>query len=75
MADQRRWERALIVVSGTPDEPHDPDTQAVVATHPRSVRGAFGRDAQIVPTRTSDLIARRSSIAAYASAMPSRSVS
>ena len=31
VADQRPWERAFIVVSGTPDEPHDPETQAVVA--------------------------------------------
>lgn len=34
IADQRPWERAHIVVSGTPDEPHDPDTQAVVADPP-----------------------------------------
>ena len=31
LADQRPWERARIVVPGTPDEPHDPATQAVVA--------------------------------------------
>ena len=43
-------------------------------THARMAnRRNLGR--QSVPTRTSDLIARRSSIAAYASAMPSRSVS
>ena len=34
VADQRPWERALLVASGTPDEPHDPDTQAVVADPP-----------------------------------------
>jgi hypothetical protein len=40
--------------------------------------GSRGREDgadQIFPTRTSDLIARRSSMAAYACAMPSRSVS
>ena len=41
----------------------------------RPVRADSVGGAQTVPTRTSDLIARRSSIAAYASAMPSRSVS
>jgi len=31
LADQRPWERACVVVSGTPDRPHDPETHAVVS--------------------------------------------
>ncbi len=34
VAAQRPWERAHIVVSGTPDMPHNPDTQVVVADPP-----------------------------------------
>ena len=34
VADQRPWERAHLVVSGTPGEPHDPGTHAVVADRP-----------------------------------------
>jgi uridine kinase len=31
VADQRPWERSLVVVAGTPDLPHDPSTQLVLA--------------------------------------------
>jgi hypothetical protein len=34
VAGQRPWERALVVVAGTPSEPHDPHTKAVVAPPP-----------------------------------------
>lgn len=34
IADQRPWQRAFLVVSGTPDRTHDPSTHAVVAEPP-----------------------------------------
>jgi hypothetical protein len=34
VAEQRPWERAFVVVSGTPDRPHDPDTDVVAAPPP-----------------------------------------
>jgi hypothetical protein len=34
VAGQWPWERALVVVAGTPSEPHDPHTEAVVAPPP-----------------------------------------
>ena len=34
LADQRPWERAVAVVSGTPELPHDPHTEVVVAPPP-----------------------------------------
>jgi energy-coupling factor transporter ATP-binding protein EcfA2 len=36
IADQQPWERALIIVSGAPELPHDPETHAVVAPPPPS---------------------------------------
>ncbi len=35
LAAQRPWERAVLVVAGTPDVAHDPATQLVVADGPR----------------------------------------
>jgi hypothetical protein len=29
IADQRPWERACVIVSGSPDQPHDPDAYVV----------------------------------------------
>jgi hypothetical protein len=61
---------------------HDPTAEerahhvyGAVRRRPGAAHGRRLTFAHSVPTRTSDLIARRSSIAAYASAMPSRSVS
>lgn len=34
VADQRPWERALVVVAGTPELPHDPSTEVVLAPSP-----------------------------------------
>ncbi|MDP9418495.1 MAG: hypothetical protein M3P48_11870 [Actinomycetota bacterium] len=38
LAHQRPWDRADLVVAGTPDLPHDPDTELVVAPPPRADR-------------------------------------
>jgi hypothetical protein len=34
VADQRPWERALVVAAGTPELPHDPSTEVVLAPSP-----------------------------------------
>ncbi|MFD2091775.1 uridine kinase family protein [Blastococcus deserti] len=34
LADERPWERADVIVAGSPVLPHDPDTELVVATGP-----------------------------------------
>jgi chloramphenicol 3-O-phosphotransferase len=34
VADQRPWERALVCVAGTPELPHDPSTEVVLAPTP-----------------------------------------
>jgi hypothetical protein len=34
VADQRPWERALVCVAGTPELPHDPSTEVVLAPSP-----------------------------------------
>jgi energy-coupling factor transporter ATP-binding protein EcfA2 len=39
VADQRPWERAMVVVCGTPELPHDPETEVVVGD-PRNVKPA-----------------------------------
>lgn len=31
LAEERPWERADFIVSGTPDQPHDPATEFVIA--------------------------------------------
>jgi hypothetical protein len=38
VADQRPWERALVVVAGTPELPHDPSTEVVLAPAPAPSR-------------------------------------
>jgi hypothetical protein len=42
IADQRPWARAFVVVAGTPDLPHDPATEVVLAPAPGH-REAAGR--------------------------------
>lgn len=39
IADQRPWERAFAVVSGTPDKPHEPHREVVVAPPPGGAGG------------------------------------
>jgi uridine kinase len=34
VADQRPWERALVIAAGTPELPHDPSTEVVLAPAP-----------------------------------------
>jgi hypothetical protein len=34
VTDQRPWERALVCVAGTPELPHDPSTEVVLAPSP-----------------------------------------
>jgi hypothetical protein len=38
-ADQRTWERADIIVCGTPEIPYDPSTEIVIAARPGSAAG------------------------------------
>jgi hypothetical protein len=40
IADQRPWERAFVVVAGTPDLPHDPAAEVVLAPAPGHREGA-----------------------------------
>lgn len=42
LAEQRAWERAFIIVNGTPDLPYDPLTQVVIASPPHGIANECG---------------------------------